>query len=85
MGPFFSIIRPSPVLLPVLGLLERYMTPTLDMALLCSSRAGCVLGCASDWFEELFSMLVLLVEYIFLTTCLLAYTLPLISLLNGLD
>ena len=36
---FFSI-RPSPGLLPVLGPLERYMTPTLDAALLSSSRAG---------------------------------------------
>ena len=27
--PFFCI-RPPPELLPVLGLLERYMTPTLD-------------------------------------------------------
>ena len=30
----FFCIRPPPVLLPVLGLLERYMTPTLDAALL---------------------------------------------------
>ena len=36
---FFSI-RPPPELLLVLGLLERYMTPTLDVALLCSSRAA---------------------------------------------
>ena len=33
-------IRPPPGLLPVLGPLERYMTPTLDAALLCSFRAG---------------------------------------------
>ena len=36
--PFFSI-RPSPGLLPVLELLEQYMTPTLDVALLSCSRA----------------------------------------------
>ena len=36
---FFSI-RPPPGLLPVLGPLERYMTPTLDSALPTSSRAG---------------------------------------------
>ena len=36
---FFSI-RPFPGLLPVLGPLERYMTPTLDMDLLSSSRAS---------------------------------------------
>ena len=28
----------------MLGLLERYMMPTLDAALLCSSRAGSDLG-----------------------------------------
>ena len=49
---FFSI-WPPPELLPVLGLLERYMTPTLDVALLCSSRAGSDLGQTSDRFEEL--------------------------------
>ena len=36
---FFSI-RPTPGLLPVLGLLEWYMMPTLDWALLISSKAG---------------------------------------------
>ena len=36
---FFISIRPSG-LLPVLGPLERYMTPTLDAALLSSARAG---------------------------------------------
>ena len=36
---FFSILPPSG-LLPVLGPLERYMMPTLDSALLISSRAG---------------------------------------------
>ena len=40
----FLSIRPPPGLLPVLGLLERYMTPTLDAAMLCSSRAGSDLG-----------------------------------------
>ena len=36
----FFCIRPPLELLPVLGLLKRYMTPTLDAALLYSSRAG---------------------------------------------
>ena len=44
---FFSI-RPPPGLLPVLGPLERYMMPTLDSALLISSRAGADLGRTSD-------------------------------------
>ena len=35
---FFIIVHPPPELLPVLGPLERYVTPTLDTALLCSSR-----------------------------------------------
>ena len=42
---YFFCIRPPPELLPVLGPLERYMTPTLDAALLfilishvCESR-----------------------------------------------
>ena len=48
----FLIIRPPPELLPVLVLLEQYMTPTLDAALLCSSRAGSDLGRKSDRFEE---------------------------------
>ena len=47
----FFCIRPSLELLPVLGLLEQYMTPTLDTALLCSSRAGYDLGRKSDTFE----------------------------------
>ena len=46
MVDFF--IHPPLGLLPVLGLLERYMTPTLDMALLNSSRAGADLGRMSD-------------------------------------
>ena len=29
------------------------VTPTLDAALLCSSRAGSDLGRGADWFEEL--------------------------------
>ena len=41
---FFFSIRHPPGLLPVLGPLERYMTPTLDTALLSSSRAGTDLG-----------------------------------------
>ena len=45
--PFFCI-PPPPGLLPVLGPLERYMTPTLDSALLVSSRAGADLGRPSD-------------------------------------
>ena len=45
---FFFSIRLPPGLLPVLGLLERYMTPTLDAALLSSSRAGANLGRTSD-------------------------------------
>ena len=41
---YFHSIRPPSGLLPVLGLLERYMTPTLDAALLYSSRVGSDLG-----------------------------------------
>ena len=44
----FFCIPPPPGLLPVLGLLEWYMTPTLDSALLISSRAGADLGRTSD-------------------------------------
>ena len=51
-GDFFCI-HPPPELLHVLGPLERYMTPTLDAALLCSSRAGSDLGQTLDRFEEL--------------------------------
>ena len=47
-GPIFLSIRPPPGLLPVLGPLERYMTPTLDSALLISSRVGADLGQTSD-------------------------------------
>ena len=36
----FVCICPPPGLLPVMGPCEQYMTPTLDTALLCSSRAG---------------------------------------------
>ena len=49
---FFNI-RPPPKLYPVLGLLEQYMTPTLDVALLCSSRSGSDLGHKLDRFEKL--------------------------------
>ena len=44
----FFCIRPPPGFLPVLGLLEWYMTPTLDVALLSSSRVGADLGRTSD-------------------------------------
>ena len=40
MKHFFCSIRPSPGLLPVLGPLEQYLTPTIDVALLISSRVG---------------------------------------------
>ena len=36
---FLSVSFP-PELLPVFGLLEQYVKPTLDAVLLCSSRAG---------------------------------------------
>ena len=49
---FFVCIRPPLGLLPVLGPLEQYMTPTLDGALLCSSRAGSDLGRTSDWLRS---------------------------------
>ena len=40
----FFPIRPPLGLLPVLGPLERYCEPTLDAALLSSSRVGADLG-----------------------------------------
>ena len=40
----FFTVRPPLGLLPVFGPLERYMMPTLDAALLISSRAGADLG-----------------------------------------
>ena len=49
VDPFFKY-PPPPVLLPVLGLLERYMTPKLDVARLC--RAGSDLGRTSDWLRS---------------------------------
>ena len=49
---FYSIRSPLE-LLPVLGPLERYMTPTLEAALLCSSMAGSDLGPTSYRFVEL--------------------------------
>ena len=48
----FFCICPSPELLSVLGPLERDMMPTLDAALLCSSRVGSDLGCKSDWLRS---------------------------------
>ena len=39
-----NFLKLSALLLPVLGPLEQYMTPTLDSALLISSRAGADLG-----------------------------------------
>ena len=45
---FCFSIRPPPELLPVMGPLERYITPILEAALLCSSRAGSDLGRTSD-------------------------------------
>ena len=45
---FWGGICPPPGLLPVLGLCEQYMTPTLDPALLISSRAGTDPGLLSD-------------------------------------
>ena len=50
---FFFWIHPPSELLPVLGPLERYMMPTLVVALLYSSRAGSDLGRSLDRFEEL--------------------------------
>ena len=44
---FQFFFRHSSGLLPVLGLLERYMTPTLS-TLLSSSRAGADLGRTTD-------------------------------------
>ena len=46
-GSFFGICPPLG-LLPVLGPCEWYMTPTLDRALLISSRAGTDPGLSSD-------------------------------------
>ena len=44
---FFSFVDASPGLLPVLGPLERYMTPTLDAALLLVA-----LGWVLIWFKR---------------------------------
>ena len=52
LDAFFFSIRPPSELLPVLGLLEQHMKPTLDLALLCNSRAGSHLGHKSDRFGE---------------------------------
>ena len=51
---FFFSISPLPELLPVLGPLEWYVTPTLDAALLCSSRVGSDLG---RLFNEAFAII----------------------------
>ena len=51
---FFVGISPPPELLPVLGPLEGYVTPTLDTALLCSSKVGSGLGRMLDWFLRSF-------------------------------
>ena len=50
MAAFFAFfgICPPPGVLPVFGPCERYMTPTLDAALLISSRAGTDPGLSSD-------------------------------------
>ena len=48
MKSFFGGICSPPGLLPVLGPCERYMTPTLDAAVLISSRAGTDPGLSSD-------------------------------------
>ena len=45
---FFFSFHPPLALLLVLGLLEQYMTPTLDSTLLISSRAGADLGWTLD-------------------------------------
>ena len=47
----FFCICPPPGLLLVLGLLKRYMMPTLDAALLISSRVGADLGRTLDRLE----------------------------------
>ena len=52
MHHHFFIILPPTGLLPVLEQLEWYMTPTLDLALLYSSRAGSDLGRPSDWLRS---------------------------------
>ena len=55
---FLSSICPPLGLLLVLGPLERYMTPTLDAALLCRSRAGSDLGRTSDWLRSFIHWLI---------------------------
>ena len=52
----FFCIRPPLALLPVLGLLEQYMTHKLDAALLYSSRfrAGSDPGQTLDWLRSFF-------------------------------
>ena len=72
---FFFSIPPPPELLPVLGPLERYMMPTLDATLLCSSRLGFDLGCKSDWLRsssEAFTI-IFLCKLHSLSTCIATY------------
>ena len=45
---YFFCTCPPPELLPMLGPLEWYMMPTLDVALLCSSRVASDLGHTLD-------------------------------------
>ena len=50
---FFFCIRPPPELLPELGLLERYMRPTLDAALLLRNGLSCkiIVLCFTFYFS----------------------------------
>ena len=52
------IIRPPPELLPVLGRWNGDVMPTLDAALLCSSRAGSNLGRVSGFITHIQSIFV---------------------------
>ena len=61
-GIAFFCIYPPPGLLPVLGPLERYMMPTLDLALLMSSRAGADLGRTLDRLRLSFVCLDVIIE-----------------------
>ena len=56
-------IHPPPGLLPVLGSPERYMTPTLDSALLISSKAGADLGQTLDRLRYLLELISLLLKH----------------------
>ena len=46
------LYAPSPGIASCVGTAERYMTPTLDAALLYSSRAGSDLGCESELVKQ---------------------------------